>query len=312
MTLFLNFKQTVETIFLDAKRDITVDLEKKYHIILSPSLYWVKREKLPLKYVHEVKKIVATLFEEILPKGEYSYFVDKDEEAFLLFAYDDKAILKLLESKGIRLSNVSGISFAQHSFADEQKPIQINKDEVIVSKDGIVVVLPSEWFKEKKVLEESKLYPSKQTIHLEKFSHIIDRKTLYTVGMLVLLFMSVLLGEYIYYSLELEKIRQQKEKVFTGSNLKPTLMQNRAILQKYQKLIKRQEKLRTVLAMILQANFKKAQRVDAIVYDGKKLQIVLEGVTQADLPKIFSKLYKAKINMQAKEKAKNLVLEVDL
>jgi len=274
--LFLNFKQETELLFLDAERDISVDAHKKYHIVLSPSLYWVKREKLPLKYVHEAKKIAATLFEESLPEGEYSYFVTKEDEEFLLFAYSNRDILALLEAKGIALGSVSAVSFAQTACSADE-PLRINDKEVMVRRDGVALSLPAAWYEDARALQKSDLQVSGQKITLEAFSHIVDKKLLYQAGFILLLLLLVVGVEYAYYQKELANLREQRAQIFASHHLKPTLMQNRAILQEYKKTAKEQIKLRKKLAGVLEENAKKAKRIKQIVYKDSKIKVDFEG-----------------------------------
>ncbi|MDQ7066925.1 MAG: hypothetical protein Q9M40_02365 [Sulfurimonas sp.] len=72
---------------------------EKVSIILSPSLYWVQKLSLRVKYVREVKKLLPSIFEDMLPAGQYSYSAYKRGDDFFIFAYEDKAILKLLQDK---------------------------------------------------------------------------------------------------------------------------------------------------------------------------------------------------------------------
>jgi len=312
MILFSKFRQQAQTLFLDKESPVVTQTDTKYHIVLSPTLYWVKREKLPLKYLHEVKKIAPTLFEEMLPKGDYSYALYKDGEEFILFAYEDKKILELLAQKGISANSIVGISFAQTAFDALDEAVRINDREVLTKKDGIVVVLPSAWFDTALPLEKIVLKPSDPIVKLEQFSHIIDKKTLYKIGLLLFIFVSVLMVEYFYYSKNLNMLVEEKAKIFQNTKLKPTLMQNRAILSHYQSAILRQEKLREYMGYLLKAKLKKDEKIVAIKYGDKKLQIVFEHVNKNALKRILSSFYKKKIKLDIKQKAKELIVEVEV
>jgi len=311
MTLFLNFKQQAEVLFIDKQSNIAVASDKKYHIVLSPTLYWIKREKLPLKYIYEVKKIAPTLFEEVLPEGEYSFYVYKEEDAFILFAYKDRELLDLLEEKGITSTNIATISFAQTALVDDGA-VEVNDTEVIIKKDGLVISLPSSWFPEKKPLKEVALKPANYTIHLEQFSHFIDRKTLYKLGIILFLFICIVAAEYYYYSKSLMQITQQKEALFKEYKLKPTVMQNEAILQSYKKVAQQQTKLRKRLDDVLHANLKKGEKLTAVQYKKGVLELTFEGLKKSDIPRVLSTLYKEKLPVKVSQSADKIHVKVSL
>lgn len=313
MILFFNFKQKAEIFFLDnSSAAVDIGRDKKYHIILSPALYWIKKEKLPLKYLHEVKKIAPTLFEDILPKGEYSYFAYKEEDNFILFAYEDKEILALLEKKGISLTNIASISFSQTALDTSVEALKIDDERVLTKKEGMVVVLPALWFLDAQALQKHHFTPSKHTIKLEQFSHIIDTKTVYKLGVFLGAFIVILAVEYFTYYGVLQKLSQQKEQLFKQHKLKPTLMQNSAILTHYKSVAVRQEKLREYISYILKAQLMKNEKITEIAYENKKLHIVLQGVQKDALQRIFTDFYKKKIALDIQEKANQLIVEVAL
>jgi hypothetical protein len=312
MILFLKFRQKAKMLFLDSAHSVDVDSQQQYHIVLSPSLYWIKKATLPVKYLHEVKKIAPTLFEERLPSGNYNYFAYKDGDDFIVFAYEDSKILSLLVEKGIALHQVRSISFAQSSLESLQEPLAINDKSVITKKDGVVILLPRVWFDDVKEINDSVLNSSKYTIRLEQFSHIVDKTTLYKIGALLLLFIFVLLGEYFYYYQNYKRVEREKEAIFQSYKLKPTLMQNRAILESYKKRNLKEQKLRQYITDFLKLNLHKGEKILSIDYDGKKLQVVVEGLKKGDEKRLLASLYKKKIKIKTEYKAEKLLIEVAL
>ncbi|MEA2091565.1 MAG: hypothetical protein U9O83_04260 [Campylobacterota bacterium] len=113
--MFTIFNPKLTTLFLDPNSESSYSAIKgaKVNIILSPSLYWVKKLSLPVKYLRDAKKLLPSLFEDTLPKGNYSYTAYKSGDEFLIFAYEDKYILETLSKEGISLSNVANVYFAQ-------------------------------------------------------------------------------------------------------------------------------------------------------------------------------------------------------
>ena len=310
MILFLKFKKQGQLLFLDQNIQIEIDPKQKYFIVLSPSLYWVKKVTLPLKYVHEVKKIAATLFEEILPAGNYSFYVVKEGDAFFVFAYEDAALLSLLSKKGLSLSQITAISFAQFAFDDLEEPLLVDQQTILMKKDGIVLLLPAALFTASKRVSTSDMQASKQTIQLEQFSHIVDAKTLYKVAALLLLFIGVLFGEYLYFLKQKDQIENSRDNLFASYKLKPTLMQNRAILEKYQRADLKEQKLRKYIDYFLKAKYINKEKIVAINYNGSVLSVEIAGIKGNVEKRLLSQFYKEKIKLNTRYKADNLIVEV--
>ena len=272
MILFLKFNEAPKLLFLDREYHVEVDPKSRYHIILSPSLYWVRRLKLPLKYAHEAKKMAHSVFEEILPHGEYSYYAIKEGDSFLLFAYSKKELLELLRVKAVSHNNIVDISFAQSAITIQEEPLAINDKEVLTKKDDLILLLPAEWFANKRELTQADMQRPAQRFTLEKFS-LLDTKTTAKLSALLLLFGTVMGAEYLYYTTSLEHLTTQKEQLFSSYHLKPTLMQNRAILQKYEKTAALQDAIRYTIAYFLNAKLPKEVTIEHLRYNEKHLRV---------------------------------------
>ncbi|MBE0514480.1 hypothetical protein [Sulfurimonas sp.] len=237
--MFTKYSKKRETLFLEPSLEPSLELkstEQKINIILSPSFYWVKKISLPLKHVRDVKKLLPSIFEEILPKGNYSYAVYKEEGYFLAFAYEDKKILEFLAKNGISGAHIANICFAQTFFSETDLPLLINKERALVMQDGIVLMVPSSWqTSAKEFYIDDRAFP-KQTIVLEKFNYIVDKKKIYRIGS-ILIFIALLLGvELFMVQQNRDEILLAKESLFSKHNLKPTMMQNESMVKKYSAL----------------------------------------------------------------------------
>ena len=132
--MFTKYKKQIDTIFLDTNSNDFTNKES-VNVILSPSLYWVKKVSLPVKYLRDVKPLLPSLFEDILPDAVYSYFVYKSEEEYFIFAYEDKKIFNLLNSKGIPASHVNNVYFAQSEFGGVDGAIKIDEKNSLYFKE---------------------------------------------------------------------------------------------------------------------------------------------------------------------------------
>jgi len=246
----MKFKKDKKIIFLDPQTELVLS-DEQLDIILSPSLYWVKKVNLPLKHARDAKKLLVSLFEDSLPKGTYSYSVYKQEEFFMIFAYEDKTILDLLSSKGILLSNISSIRFAQSELDSISGAMKINDAQSIYVKDSMVTIVPCCWIEESGSLDLASIKLSKHTITLAQFGHIVDNKSLIRVGAIFSVFILLAWIELFILTQDIEKIQNDTSAVFVKYDLKPTMFQNKSLLKRYKTIHKNQTKLREDFKMIL-------------------------------------------------------------
>ena len=309
----LVFKQQQQNIYLDASADIDVDSKTKYNVILSPNLYWVKKVSLPLKYARDVKKIAHTLFEESIPENSlYSYHVYKKEDNFFIFAYDDKEILSLLESKGITMANISAIYFAQSELDTMQDIYKVNDLEALHVKDGIVILLPLKWFETSQPLNIIDLKLSKEKIKLQQYHHLINSNIIVKTIVFLLLFIAVFSVEFFIYRYQKEQIVKQKNKIFTKYHLKPTMMQNKSILNDYERIYKTQKRVRETIAGFLKANLSKSEKIEDISYQNKVIKVIISHVSKEDEKRIMAPFYKQKRTYNSHISNGKLYIEVKI
>ena len=122
----------------------SVSLDGTISVMLTPQFYTIKRENLPIKYAYQVKKIAPAIFDGLLENGrEYSYLVWKEDDSWMLLAYDLKMIIEFLKSKGFFIENISKLFFAQQMMDLFDKPLPLGNREALVSINGDMVVVPS-------------------------------------------------------------------------------------------------------------------------------------------------------------------------
>ena len=288
----MNFKRTSTTIFLDPSSEAKVEYAKgeKLNVILSPSLYWVKKIALPVKSVREAKKLLASIFEDSLPEGHYSYTAYKSGDEFLVFAYEDKKILSLLNAKGISTVDIRSIHFAQNEFSTLEGAIKINATQSMYLKDEVLVLAPSSWISESKDLDLVTLELSKRTIKLQQFGHIVDNKSLYKIGAILVILALVLMVEIFVASSKKDAIVMLKDEVFSKYKLQSTMFQNRSTKSKYKNIHKTQTKLRQYISYFLTMKLKKTQKITLIEYKSKVLYVTIDGTSKGHERSITSQL----------------------
>lgn len=300
-------KSKRKTIFLDPQCEkFSFSKEERVDVVLSPALYWVKKLTLPVKYLREVKKLLPSIFEDILLAGEYNYYVYKEGESYIAFAYEDRAILELLEQKGVNASQVGDIYFAQSELGAIQTPLSIDATRALMSNEGIVVIVPLAWVESFEPLQSQMVLGSKHKITLSQFGHIIDKKTLYRLIALLSVFIIVFWIEIFTVQRHSGLVEAKKEELVSKYDLKPTMMQNNALLKKYENIHAKQIKLRDILAKVSSLKLAPDQKLSLVALQEEKLVLEFEG---KNLETIQKKLRSLQPDLSAKMQNDRLRLE---
>lgn len=309
--MFWKFKRQVDTIFVDSN-SADFHIESSVNVILSPSLYWVKKVSLPLQSLREVKPLLESLFEDMLPEGRYSYEAYKFGDEYFIFAYEDKYILDLLAQKGVPASKINGVYFAQNEFLHLEEAKKIDESEVILVKDDIVILLPAKFTAAQNMLDVTEIKLSKHRITLKQFGHILNEKSLYTIVALFVVLLLLVATEYIITLNKIDKLQTQRDNIFHKYALKPTMMQNRSLLKGYEESYKRQMQLRKVLGVVLGMHLKPKHKVKFIAYKNRKVTLHYSGLKKGDEGYIETYFRAKSLNYSAKYKNNIWYVEVKL
>ncbi len=307
----MKFKDDLKTIFLDEYSEV-FNLDEKVNLILSPSLYWVKKLDLPVKYLYEVKSLIPSLFEDILPDGNYSYTAYKSNEKYFIFAYEDKIILDLLHEKGISLSQVNNIHLSQSEFQYIETALKINDTQSVCIKDELLILVPCSWIKETRYLNLDNEKLSKHTIALAQFNHILDKKSLYTLGIIFSIMILLVSIEWFISSKKINEVDQIKEEIFSKYKLKPTVLQNKVLLKKYTKIHTRQMKIREYISSILAIKLKSGYPLSLLSIKNRLLSINFNIKNQADKNTIINFFKSKEMEFKSSYKENKLFVEIKL
>lgn len=287
----LGFRSKAKAFFVDVDSPDSL-VEEPVNIILSPSMYWVKRVTLPVKYLYEVKSLIPSLFEENLPEGKYSYSAYKDGDSFLIFAYNDKEVLDLIAAKGIASANINNIYLAQSEFDTIDTPIKINENSVLSLQNGVVVKLPSVLAPDALALDLDTHTFSKETIHLTRLNQIADKKSQMVfasiLGFLIVMFTT----EWLITSSKVSTILEKQNEVFNNHNLPSTFFQNEAIHAKLNTVFERQSRIRDILNLALTIKLKPQEQLEHISLEKSKIVIEIRTASETTGAQSLSKLKK--------------------
>ena len=287
----LVFRTKAKAFFVDVDSP-SYTLDEAVNVILSPSLYWVKRVSLPIKYLRDVRSLLPSLFEDILPAGKYSYSAYKEGDEFLLFAYNDKEILDLLAEKGITSTNLNNVYLAQSEFDTIEAPLKVTNNSVLSLQNGVVVKLPLVLFPDAEELSLEEHTFSNHTIHLTRFNQIADKKS-QVVFASILGFLTVMFTtEWLITSSKTATIIEKQGEVFSQHNLPSTSFQNEAIHAKLNNTFERQSRIRDILNLALTIKLGPDERVEEIALEKKKVVIVIKTSSEEAGAKRLAKLKK--------------------
>ncbi len=285
------FKSKAKAFFVDVDSP-AYTLEEPVNIILSPSMYWVKRVKLPVKYLREVKSLLPSLFEDNLPAGKYSYSTYKDGDSFLIFAYNDKEVLDLIAKKGVVSANIDNIYLAQSEFDTIEEPIKIDEKSILSLQNGVLVKLPAALSKEARPLDLSEHTFSKHSIHLTRFNQIADQKSQIIfasiLGFLILMFAV----EWMITGAKVSAMIQKESEVFAQHNLPATSFQNEAIHAKLNTIFERQTRIRDIVNSALTAELAADEKIEQLALDKNKIVIEIRTASKEQGEKSLSKIIK--------------------
>lgn len=307
----MKFNTKAKTIFLDSASEYK-EIDGKLNIVLSPSLYWVKKISLPVKYARDAIKLLPSIFEDILPDGNYSYYAYKLNDDFIVFAYNDKLILDTLADKGISLSSISNIYFAQSEIVDISTAMKINETQSIYIKDDILILVPCCWIEEKGELNLDNIKHSKHNIKLQQFGHIVDTKSLYKVGAILVMMIFLVSAEYFMQTKKINDITLLKDNVFEKYSLKSTTFQNKALLKKYTNIYKTQTKIRQYISNILKVKLDKNQHLATLSIKNKKILVSFSGVKKGSGRRIIDSFKSNGMIIKTKYLKNSLKIEVSI
>ena len=310
--MFTIFNSKATTLFLDPNSSTNYNLadDEKVNIILSPSLYWVKKLSLPVKSVREARKLLPSLFEDTLPDGKYSYSVYKSKDEFFIFAYEDKLILDTLLKMKIPFSSINNVYFAQSELENINGALKVNDSQSIEVEHGIVIIVPCCWMEENGDLNISDLSLSKHTVSLQQYSHIVDNSSLYKISAILLILSFLIFGEYLITLQKKEQVSKLKDNLYSKYKLKSTTLQNVSMLKKYKDIHTKQTKLREYLSYILSINLKDKEKLSKLSIKNEVLNVEFIGISELTASRVQSILQSKKVQFKTNMKNRTLHLEM--
>lgn len=265
------------TVFVDRATPPESLPRKKFNVLLAPSYYWIRKEELPVKYEYQAKSLAPSIFDGILPEGEYQYEVIKSENEFLIFAYNPKEIIQNLSDYGIRLSQVNYFYFSQVELSSLETPLKANEKHTLINQNGIITAVPSRLIQNAEPLDDflSKISLSGNKITLSRINLVIDQKTFNMAASVLLLFIALYTAQIFLIKEQEKALLNQRQTIFESFNLPSTTFQLNAIEQSLMQREKDQIELRNAMNSLFNTPRRNGEYFSLIEYDNNRIRFEL-------------------------------------
>lgn len=244
------------------------------NILLTPQFYTIKREALPVKYAYQAKRIAPSLFDGLLEKLEYQkYFVFKEEEQWVFVAYDVEKIKTFLEAKGIALSQVAKIFFAEQVVDLFYAPVLLGEQEALVNLNGTMTVVPQIALNpdEKPIRINANFTPKKGVSFEGRGKSMVSSNESYTLAAIFVLFAVIYFVEGSRYGGESEVQSQEMQALLEDYPSLQSSYTRLSISDKYRKIDAKERKKREVIKSLSHMIFK-GSTLTTLLVDDKKFQ----------------------------------------
>ena len=253
-----------------------VTLSQDVNVMLTPQFYTLKKETLPVQYAYQAKRIAPSLFEGLLEEGKaYEYMVWKEEEEWVFLAYDLEMITAFLERKGFALEHVSKLFFAQQSADLFVSPLLLNGQEVLVSLDNVIVVVPRVALGDNddaSLVFDDSFTPKKGIMLQSAYGSILTLKQTAVLASVFVFMAFIFFAEGLRYSGNSKIIQTQMEELLEAYPSLSSKYTRDSIVSKYKTLDsierKKRDTIKTLAGMIF-----KGVTLNSFEMDDKKFSV---------------------------------------
>jgi len=272
----------------------------KYDFVLSPQFYIAKREKLPVKYAFQAKKLAPSILEDSLPtEYGYEYLVQKDGEYWQLFAYSPKEIEEYLKSCcNLNPNKIGTIYFAdQLNGVLKKLPVGIDEFNALTLIDNKATIVPRSMLESDRYAKfTSRLRPKNG--YSFKASSKSSRDTSLNKSVIVASILMIFLGGifilegFNYKKALLNEEFKTSDLLSNYPSLQGKLIRD-SIKSKYEDIEKKERSIRNLLDIFSQLTSKKSL-LDKLELKDNKL-VAQFSVSPQEMKKIISIATTAKL-----------------
>jgi len=117
--------------------------KEDYDLLLTPQLYLLKRENLPVRFVFEARRIAPALMEELGADSSWAFEVFREGEMWTVIAYHPATVMEVLARAGVPPGRIGRIYFAQQFREQLSKPLLLSDREAMMTMDATVTMVPT-------------------------------------------------------------------------------------------------------------------------------------------------------------------------
>ncbi|MDD2451646.1 hypothetical protein [Sulfurovum sp.] len=252
----MNFLEDNRALILVHRAMPQVETKRPVNVMLTPQFYTLKKERLPIKFAYQAKKIAASLFEGMLQEGRtYDYFVFREEEQWVFIAYSLEEITEFFQSKGLAPESLSKLFFAQQALPSFTEPYPLSEKEVLAVVDDTVVVMPRSLVGDEALSPVSEIpNPAKGIAIQSAYASVLSRNEALGFAAIFLLFAVLFIAEGIRYGGETKAGAEELESLMAANPSLSSQYTRESILTKYRKIDraerKKRETVKTLIGML--------------------------------------------------------------
>ena len=317
--LFFKKKTSFNSLKLIDKGLSVSSLQNSTGLILSTSFYWVKKEQLPVKKVHEAKKLIPAIFDGSLPDGNYKYTAECAEESgwFYIYAYDEEKVAQELESLGIDLTKIKKFFFIQSFTKLLEKPVDIGNGYSLVNDNGIICKLPSKLIEDSISIDEflnlTSNYKATNIYISKKLPFFVDPSSILKISAALFIVALIYGVEYTTYYKTYNKLALENENLYKRYNIPKTGYQRKARIKKLEsikdEIISKREMFSKLLRIPLN---RKYEFIRKLSISGKRVSIEISLQNNKNAEKIKRYLEKFITLKSVKVKSKIMKIKAEI
>lgn len=225
--------------------------EEGYDLLLTPQLYLMKRERLPVRFLFEARRIAPSLMEELGTDDSWIFELFRDGEEWIVVAYHPDDLLEVLRKARITPGRIGRIYFAQQFSEALRQPLLLGDREAMATVKGIVTILPSSMVVGRSRSLDTLPRPDKSFPFRENHGHQwMGRKTSIGISLLLLLLALFWVGEGLRYRQERLSLEAKVQEVSEGDPTLVSAITRRNIRDRYRSIDRRQRQIRTTMRKI--------------------------------------------------------------
>ena len=260
----MSFFSSNDTLLLLHKRLKKVKKAGKYDLVLSPQFYIVTREKVPVKYAFQAKRLAPSILDDILPADDrYEFEVKRDGDSWLFFAYSPREIEEFLKNCcNIPVHQIGKIYFADQLREVLKKlPIGLDEENALTLVDGFATIVPRSMLLSDRY---ARFTPKLRPKYSYSFKHTkssakeikVSREAIIAASLLTLLGLFFFLDGY-GYKRAIAKEETKLNRLYEENPQLRSKIVRESIKEKYEKIEKRERSIRELLDSYSQLTSKK-------------------------------------------------------